>query len=211
MAPFLLKTHKAKDSSRRSLTVIPGRMLRLFVEARWPPSQRAVDPQHASLCRSYRADSRDRARGLTSPLNGYSYGTVLATKYTRMAAVGGHLWKNAAQPTRRRPAGHTREQSTNWRNERLPWTDAHGCSCYHGLLMALGTDKTKIWSLCEVFRCEPGTVPFSLSISTHHILVGRRSGIEFSVWTHDVCVVLRTMHQQLTVPLSEVMQLGLLH
>ena len=30
--------------------------------------------------------------------------------------------------------------------------------------MALGTDKTKIWSLCEVFRCEPGTVPFSIDV-----------------------------------------------
>ena len=30
-------------------------------ETRW--HQRAVDPQHASLCRSHRADSRDRARG----------------------------------------------------------------------------------------------------------------------------------------------------
>ena len=39
------------------------------------------------------------------------YGTVLATKYTRMVTVGGHLWKNA-QASRRRPAGHTREQST---------------------------------------------------------------------------------------------------
>ena len=32
--------------------------------------------------------------------------------------------------------------------------------------MALGTDKTKIWSLCEVFRCEPGTVPFSIDVHT---------------------------------------------
>ena len=55
-------------------------------------------------------------------------------------------------------------RSTNWRDERLPKTDAHGCSCYHGLLMALGTDTTKIWSLCEVFECEPGTVPFSIDV-----------------------------------------------
>ena len=30
--------------------------------------------------------------------------------------------------------------------------------------MALGTDKTKIWSLCEVFQCEPGTIPFSIDV-----------------------------------------------
>ena len=99
----------------------------------------------------------------------------------------------------------------HWRDERLPWTDAHGCSCYHALLMALGTDKTKIWSLCEVFQCEPGTVPFSIDFHIIMFLWAGDGGIEFSVWTHDVCVVLRTMYQQLTVPLSEDMQLGLLH
>ena len=30
--------------------------------------------------------------------------------------------------------------------------------------MALGTDKPKIWSLCEVFQCEPGSVPFSIDV-----------------------------------------------
>ena len=208
MASFLLKTHKAKDSSRRSLTVFSGRMLRLFMGDQVVTSEnsRTVACFAMPFVQLHGWLSRSSKR--TSPLNGYFLAPFLLQNsqgWQPSVVISGRMLSLAYSSETGLP------ESTNWRDERLPKTDAHGCSCYHGLLMAIGTDKTKIWSLCEVFQLWAWYCSFSYRCPHIMFLWAGDSEIEFSVWTHDVCVVLRTMYQQLTVPLSEYMQLGLLH
>ena len=65
MAPFLLKTRKAKDSSRRSLMVISGRMLRQLMGDQVVTSESSRPAAcFAMAVRTGLTLSRDRASGL---------------------------------------------------------------------------------------------------------------------------------------------------
>ena len=116
MAPFLLKTRKAKDSSRRSLMVISGRMLRQLVGDQVVTSE-SSRPAACFAMPFVRTGLTLEIEQEDFPAEWMIYGTVLATKYTRMVTVGGHLWKNAqaslfvrdrlATPESSRPTGVT--------------------------------------------------------------------------------------------------------
>ena len=139
------------------------------------------------------------------------YGTVLATKYTRMVTVGGHLWKNAQASLFVGDRLATPESSRP-----LAWRTAAMDRCSWMQLLSRTADGTwyrqdQNMELVRGFSVWAWYCSFFYRCPHIMFLWAGDSGIEFSVWTHDVCIVLRTMYQQLTVPLSEDMQLGLLH
>ena len=184
MASFLLKTHKAKDSSRRSLTVIAGGMLRLFMGDQVVTSENSRPAACFAMSFVQLQGWLSRSSKRTSPLNGYFYGTVLATKFTRMAAVGGNLWKNAqpslfvgdrlATPESSRPTGVTNDCQRQMLMDAVVIMD-----CWWHLVQT----RPKYGACAKFFIVSLVLFLFlSMSTSWYHVLVGRRQ------WNRVICL-----------------------